>query len=144
MEKDSSTEWTALAGRDFSGEWTITASRSRGPGGQHVNKVSTKVELRFHLPSSRLLTDAEKEMLAEKLRNKLTGEGFLVVTAQAERSQLKNKLAAAEKFHRIMNRALTTGKTRKPTRRTLQSAEKRLAGKKIRADKKVLRKKPEW
>ena len=82
-------------------------------------------------------------MLAKRLKNKLTEDGFLIITAQTERSQLKNRQAAAEKFYSLINRALTTRKKRKPTRRTIQSIEKRLTGKKIRADQKNLRKKPE-
>lgn len=144
MGKTKQTENPAIAGRDFSDEWIITASRSHGPGGQHVNKVNTKIELRFHPSSSQLLTEAEKEWLANSLKKKLTDEGFLIITSQSERSQLKNKQAAAEKFYKIINRALTKRKVRKPTKRTVKSTEKRLTGKKLRADKKVLRKKPEW
>ena len=143
MEKSKKNKDSAIAGRDFSGEWIITASRSQGPGGQNVNKLCTKIELRFHPSSSQRLSDTEKAMLAKRLKNKLTEDGFLIITAQTERSQLKNRQAAAEKFYSLINRALTTRKKRKPTRRTIQSIEKRLTGKKIRADQKNLRKKPE-
>ena len=144
MTKANDSELAAIAGRDFSHEWLFSASRSRGPGGQNVNKVNTKVELRFQPSSSQLLTADEKELLIRKLKKKLTENGFLIVTSQSERSQFKNKQAAAYKFYRILNRALTKTKERKPTRQTVGSIEKRLAGKKIIADKKALRKKPEW
>jgi ribosome-associated protein len=138
------TELLAIAGRDFSKEWIINASRSQGPGGQNVNKVNTKIEIRFQPSSSQLLTDTEKELLAKSLKKKLTDNGFLIITSQAGRSQLKNKQTATDKFYRILNRALTTRKERKPTKRTAKSTEKRLEGKRIRADQKVLRKKPDW
>jgi ribosome-associated protein len=137
-------ELPAVAGRDFSPEWIVRTSRSRGPGGQNVNKVDTKVEIRFHPASSVLLTGAEKELLLLGLRQKLTDDGFLIITSQRERSQVKNRQVAAEKFYRMINRLLTIRKVRKPTGRTAASKEKRLEGKKNIADKKSLRKKPAW
>jgi ribosome-associated protein len=137
-------ELPAVAGRDFSPEWLVRTSRSRGPGGQNVNKVDTKVEIRFHPGSSHILTQAEKELLLPRLKKKLTDDGFLIITSQTERSQLKNKKAAAEKFYRILNQMLTPRKARKPTGPTVASKERRLEGKKIKADKKGLRKKPAW
>ena len=135
---------SAIEGRDFSNELLFSASRSRGPGGQHVNKVNTKIELRFHVESSQLLSATEKELVLSRLRKKLTDTGFLVITSQAERSQLRNKEAAIEKFTQILTRALMVRKKRKSTRPTKTSREKRLNGKKIAADKKALRKKLEW
>jgi ribosome-associated protein len=137
-------ELDAVAGRDFSPEWIVRTSRSKGPGGQNVNKVDTKVQIRFHPASSQLLTNAEKELLLVRLKNKLTEDGFLIITSQTERSQTKNKKNAAEKFYRIINQMLIIKKARKPTRQTATSKEKRLEGKKIIADKKNLRKKPAW
>jgi ribosome-associated protein len=143
VSKSKEPKLIAIAGRDFSSEWIFSASRSQGPGGQNVNKVNTKIELRFHPSSSQLLTDAEKELLTLRLKKKLTENGFLIITSQNERSQLKNKQAAVDKFYRTINKALIINKTRKPTKRTVKSKEKRLAEKKIMADRKALRKKPE-
>jgi ribosome-associated protein len=134
----------AVAGRDFSPEWTVRTSRSKGPGGQNVNKVDTKVELRFHPASSQLLTKDEKEILLARLQKKLTADGFLIIISQSERTQLKNKKVAAEKFYRIINQMLKIQKEKKPTKRTYASIEKRLEGKKLRADKKNMRKRPAW
>ncbi|MBS2099453.1 alternative ribosome rescue aminoacyl-tRNA hydrolase ArfB [Carboxylicivirga linearis] len=128
-----------LKNRDFSSELKFSASRSGGPGGQNVNKVNSKVELRFHIESSQLLTDHEKSILIHKLANKLSQEGELILTAQTERSQLKNKLIVTERFYNILASALTPQKKRKPTRRTKSSIEKRLNSKRKQAEKKANR-----
>lgn len=128
----------------FNNELLFNASRSGGPGGQNVNKVNTKVELRFHVESSQLLSEKEKELVLARLRKKMTDDGFLIVTARSERSQLKNRNAAFEKFTQILDKALKVYKRRKSTKPTKSAVEKRLAGKKLEADKKSLRKKPEW
>jgi ribosome-associated protein len=130
-----------LKGRDFSQEFIFSASRSSGPGGQHVNKVSTKVELRFHIMNSAILNMEEKNLLREKLGNRITNEGELVLVSQTERSQLKNKEAVIEKFYRLLARALTPRKKRKTTYPPLESVEKRLEEKRIRAELKEKRKK---
>jgi len=127
--------------RDFSGELEFSSSRSSGPGGQNVNKVNTKVELRFHVLSSKLLTDHEKKIICDKLKNKITEDGYLVITSQSERSQFKNRLEATNKFYEIINSALTIKKKRKPTRPTHASVEKRLIQKKKRSEVKLMRKK---
>ena len=128
-----------LKNRDFSSELKYSASRSGGPGGQNVNKVNSKVELRFHIESSLLLSDHEKSILIHKLANKLNQDGELILTAQTERSQLKNKLIVTERFYNILASALTPQKKRKPTRRTRSSIEKRLNSKKKQAEKKANR-----
>ncbi|MBN1414032.1 MAG: aminoacyl-tRNA hydrolase [Bacteroidales bacterium] len=135
---------TAIAGRDFSNELHFSASKSQGPGGQHVNKVCSKVELRFHPASSSLLTDAEKELVMARLKKKLTESGYLIITSQSERSQHKNKQVTADMFYRMLNKALLPKKVRKPTKRTLASIEERLETKRKKAVKKTLRKKPAW
>jgi ribosome-associated protein len=125
--------------RDFSGEFHFSASRSSGPGGQNVNKVSTKVELRFHVASSILLTDAEKDLLAEKLASKINAAGELILVSQSERSQLKNKERVTEKFYTLITKALTPRKRRKATRPSQASREERLETKRRQSEKKALR-----
>ena len=130
-----------LNGRDLFPEFVFSASRSSGPGGQNVNKVSTKVELRFHVMNSAILSLEEKNLLYEKLVNKITREGELVIVSQTERSQLKNKEAVIEKFYRLLKRTLTPRKKRKTTQPPPESVEKRLEEKRIRAELKEKRKK---
>lgn len=132
-----------LSGRDFSSEFRFVTSRSSGPGGQNVNKVSTKVELRFDIPGSILLTDDEKEILQTLLQNKINTEGILITVSQSERSQLKNKEKAVAKFYSLLKKALTPKKKRKPSKPTLASKEKRLEEKKQTAEKKARRTPPD-
>jgi len=128
--------------RDFSAELHFSASRSRGPGGQNVNKVNTKVELRFNIFSSQLLSDEEKDMLLLKLAKKINSEGDLIVVSQTERSQIKNKEKALEKFCTLLTRALTPPKKRKPTKPSQESKEERLEEKRRQAEKKKRRRIP--
>jgi ribosome-associated protein len=128
--------------RDFSGELTYSASRSGGPGGQNVNKVSTKVELRFNIPESALLNDAEKERLLQKLANQINSAGELILVSQSERSQLKNKEKVTEKYFQLLDKALRVPKKRLRTAPTKASREKRLEGKKIQSQIKESRRKP--
>lgn len=119
----------SLKSRDFLSEFTFSASRSGGAGGQNVNKVNTKVELRFDIAASSLLSDDEKTQILGKLRTKLTTEGILIVVSQEERTQLKNKEICIEKFYNMLEKALTIPKKRKPTKPTAASKEKRLESK---------------
>jgi ribosome-associated protein len=134
---------TAVSSRDFSREFVFSTSRSSGPGGQNVNKVSSKVELRFRVSSSENLTDEEKELIHIKLANHINNAGELIITSQSERSQLKNKEKVIGRFYQLLNRALTLKKARKESRPTFASKVKRLTTKKIHGTKKDLRKKPE-
>jgi len=129
-----------LNGRDLSPEFIFTASRSSGPGGQHVNKVSTKVELRFSILNSAILNMEEKNLLCEKLAGRITKEGELVVVSQSERTQLKNKEAAINRFYHLVTKALTPRRKRKTTKPPAEAAEKRLEEKRMRAEKKEQRK----
>jgi ribosome-associated protein len=129
-----------LNNRDFSCELHFSASRSSGPGGQNVNKVNTKVELRFHVASSTLLSDEEKILLIEKLLKKINSEGELILVSQTERSQMKNKEKVIEKFYSLLTRALTPRKKRKPTKPSQASKEERLEEKRKQAEKKERRK----
>lgn len=121
-------------------EITFKTSRSGGSGGQHVNKVSTKVELDFDISASRILTDEQKTILVEKLANRLTNEGILQIISQSERSQLRNKKVVLDKFHELIQAAFKVHKKRKPTKIPKAVKEKRLLNKKMKAEIKKLRK----
>ena len=125
-----------LKERDFLPELTLTASRSSGPGGQHVNKVSTKVELRFNVMESDLLTAEEKEIIRIKLASKMNLEGEIILVCQSERSQLQNKEKVIEKFYVLLSKALTPVKKRKPTKPSRAAIEKRLEKKRLQSEKK--------
>jgi ribosome-associated protein len=126
--------------RGFLNEFIFQASRSGGPGGQNVNKVSTKVELRFHIASSILLNEEEKKIIADKLFNKINNPGELILVSQTERSQLKNKEKVIEKFYILIIKALTPKKKRLKTKPTKASVEKRLESKRVQATVKANRK----
>lgn len=136
------TDTNKITRENFEREILFNPSRSSGPGGQHVNKVSTKIELRFHIPNSELLTEEEKVILLQKLKNKINKDGELIIISQEERSQIKNKEAAIKKFLKILKEALTPIKERKATKPTRASLEKRLEEKKLTSEKKSQRKKP--
>lgn len=119
---------------DLSDEFQFLTSRSSGPGGQNVNKVNSKVELRFDIQNSMLLSDDQKEILAVKLASKISSEGILSVVSQRDRSQLANKEDAISKFYLLISKALKPVKHRKSTRPTKGSVEKRLTGKRIKAE----------
>jgi ribosome-associated protein len=129
-----------LTDRKLENEFIFTATRSSGPGGQNVNKVSTRVEIRFNVITSAVLTDSEKELIRSRLRNKMTGEGELLIISQSTRSQLKNREKAAEKMLTMISRALTETAVRKPTLPTLASRAERLERKHLRSKIKTLRK----
>lgn len=123
-------------------ELKIKAVRSSGKGGQHVNKVSTKVELQFDLENSESLTDEEKTKLAEKLKSKLSKENKLILQCSETRSQLKNKQLVIEKFFQILEEGLKEQKKRIATKTPKSVKVKRLRDKKLQSDKKSSRQKP--
>ena len=128
-----------LSERPFYQEFEFNTSRSGGAGGQNVNKVSSKVELRFHVQNSQALSDEEKVLLQEKLANKISKEGFLQIVCQTSRSQLINKQAAVKAFYKLVESSFFRQKTRKPTKISTSTKLKRLKSKKINSEKKSLR-----
>jgi ribosome-associated protein len=126
--------------RDLSGEFIYSSSRSSGPGGQNVNKVNTRVELRFNVNGSALLNDSEKAKIESALGNRINKDGFLILVSQTERSQTANKKKVTERFYKLLEKALMPVKKRKPTRPTLASKERRIESKKLQSRKKALRK----
>lgn len=128
-----------LLDRNLEEEFVFSSSRSSGPGGQNINKVNTKVELRFNLANSARLTEKEKKLIAEKLANKINRDGELIIVSQSERSQLKNKNEAIGKFYSLISKALTVRKRRKPTSPTRKSKEDRLNVKRLRSSVKRTR-----
>ena len=125
-------------------ELQYTTSRSSGPGGQNVNKVNTKVTLKFDITQSRVLTDEERVVLLDKLSTKLTSAGILVVVAQDKRSQLQNREEATRKLEVLIAKAFTKKKVRKPTKPSKGAVEKRINRKKQQSEKKKGRQSSDW
>lgn len=124
-------------------ECQFSATRSSGPGGQNVNKVNTRVELRFPVNESLVFSEKEKNLIQTKLGNRINSEGELLLFSESERSQLSNKQKVFERFILLLKNALTPKKKRIKTRPTASSKQKRLDKKKINAQKKKLRKPPQ-
>lgn len=122
-------------------ELNFQFTRSGGAGGQHVNKVATKVVLKFNVEESNALSEEEKELLLDKLRNRISKKGEIILTADASRSQHKNKDLVIKRFIALLTTALTPKKKRKPTKRPRSANLKRLEKKKNLAEKKAFRKK---
>ncbi len=130
-----------MVNRNLDKELIFSTSRSSGAGGQHVNKTETKVELRFNILKSQILTEAEKQILIPKLQHRLTNEGDLIIVSQRYRSQLRNKEDCIKRFYAIIEKSLKVNKIRKRTHPSKAWHEKRMEEKKMRSEKKERRKK---
>ena len=127
---------------DFSSEIFFKTSRSGGNGGQNVNKVETMAEVLWLVKDSRFFTNEEKEVIQEKLKNKINKEGYLSVKSGKTRSQLENKQIALSRMEDLVAGSLIKPKKRKPTKPSKAAKEKRLDSKKRDAIKKEMRKPP--
>ncbi|MDC6387944.1 alternative ribosome rescue aminoacyl-tRNA hydrolase ArfB [Maribacter sp. PR1] len=125
-------------------ELQFKAIRSSGPGGQHANKVSSKVALTFDLNHSDGLSNTEKVRILRKLHSKLTQEGNLLLQCDESRSQHKNKELVIKRFFHLLESALVVRKKRKRTKPSKSSIERRLKSKKLKSQKKANRNKPEF
>ncbi|MBT2160146.1 alternative ribosome rescue aminoacyl-tRNA hydrolase ArfB [Zobellia barbeyronii] len=124
-------------------ELNFKAVRSSGAGGQHVNKVSTKIDLSFSVEDSNGLTNTEKERIHRKIGHRLTKEGILQMQCDESRSQHRNKDLAIARFLNLIEDALKVKKKRRKTKPSRSSIEKRLKHKKKNAQKKTNRGKPQ-
>ncbi|MCK0130219.1 aminoacyl-tRNA hydrolase [Flavobacteriaceae bacterium F08102] len=127
---------------DLLSELSFKATRSGGAGGQHVNKVSSKIELSFDLLNSKVFSVEQKELLCKNLSSKLTNDNKLILFCDETRSQHKNKNLAIQRFITLIKQGLIAPKKRKPTKPSKASIRKKIQDKKKHADKKQLRKGP--
>jgi len=123
-------------------ELKFKATRSSGVGGQHVNKVSSKIECVFDLVNSQALTEDQKQLLLKNSASRLTKDFKLILTCDESRSQHKNKELVIERFLQIIKKGLTIPKKRTPTKIGKSVVEKRKEKKKKQAYKKALRQNP--
>lgn len=124
-------------------ELEVKASRAGGPGGQHVNTSSTRIELRWNVRTSRALDDPLRVRLLARLANRLDADGGLRVVASEHRSQRQNREAAEARLAALVRAATVVPKRRKPTKPTRASVARRIEGKRRQGDKKQARRRPD-
>jgi len=125
-------------------ELSFRTSRSSGSGGQHVNKVESRVELLFDIRGSAALTEAQKALLFERLDKRINKDGTLLIARQNHRSQRRNREAALAAFDELVTKALRPRKRRKKVKPLVAGKQKRLKNKKQRSEKKAMRRKVDY
>lgn len=121
------------------GELSFRYARSSGPGGQHVQRTETKVELLFDLADSPSLSEEQRRLAMSRLGGRVDQAGVLHLTSQAGRSQLENRADVMERFRRLLAAALKPPKARRPTRPTAAARQRRLEEKQRRSQAKQQR-----
>ena len=124
-------------------EVRFKTSRSSGPGGQHVNKTESRVELQWNIEESTCLKESEKSLIKQRLKSRITENGFLILASEKSRSQFQNKEDVTERFLNLIRKSMEPVKRRKPTRPTKASKERRIQGKKKRGEVKKQRRGPD-
>ena len=120
-------------------ELEYRASRAGGPGGQHVNKTSSRIELLWNPARSAALSEEQRARIAERLKSRVDAEGFVRVVASDTRSQLRNREAAEERLAELVRKALLVPKKRRPTKPSRAAKQARLDDKRRNAEKKRAR-----
>ncbi len=122
--------------KDFSKELSFKTSRSSGAGGQNVNKVETSVTVLWKVAASEFFTDEQKDLIQDKLKNRINADGFLFLTVSENRTQLMNKNKAIEKILEMVDKSLWIPKKRIATKPSKAKKQKRLDTKKKLSEKK--------